>query len=209
VFVSSNAQYPGLWTLDDTGKELRQLTHGVYNEYPSCSPDGKWVLYDPFLGTPWVPQKIPWEGGKAVPLLDNFEGVSAYACAFSPDGKWIACRYVAAVDKPTQLAVIPSAGGAPSKVFDMPALPISYWMKNGVYPYPPVRWAPDGGALTYVVTKAGISNIWSQPLKDGPPQQLTHFTDQQIFYFDWSPQGDLVLSRGSATSDAVLIRNLQ
>jgi hypothetical protein len=99
--------------------------------------------------------------------------------------------------------------GAPSKVFDTPVSPMSYWRRNGVYFDPPVRWTPDGGALTYVVTKEGISNVWSQPLKGGPPQQLTHFTDQLIFYFDRSPQGDLVLSRGSVTSDAVLIRNLR
>jgi Tol biopolymer transport system component len=91
----------------------------------------------------------------------------------------------------------------------MTASPPSYRIAQAVYPFPSVRWAPDGEALTYVVTKAGVSNIWSQPLKGGPPQQLTHFTDQQIFYFDWSPQGDLVLSRGSVASDAVLIRNLR
>ena len=133
----------------------------------------------------------------------------ASACAYSPDGKWVACRYIAAVDGPTQLAVIPSAGGAASKLFDMPASPISYWMRNAAYPNPPVRWALDGEALTYVVTKAGVSNIWAQALKGGPPQQLTHLKELQIFYFDWSPQGDLVLSRGSVTSDAVLIRNLR
>ena len=86
---------------------------------------------------------------------------------------------------------------------------MSYWMANGVYPNPPVRWAPDGDALTYVVTKVGVSNMWAQALKGGPPKQLTYFKEQQIFYFDWSPQGDLVLSRGSVTSDAVLIRNLR
>ena len=63
--------------------------------------------------------------------------------------------------------------------------------------------------MTYIVTKEGVSNVWAQSLKGGPPQQLTRFNEQQIFYFDWSPQGDLVLSRGSITSDAVLIQNLR
>jgi len=30
---------------------------------------------------------------------------------------------------------------------------------------------------------------------------LTHLKELQIFYFDWSPQGDLVLSRGNVSSD--------
>jgi Tol biopolymer transport system component len=80
---------------------------------------------------------------------------------------------------------------------------------NGGYAYPPVRWSRDGQALTYIVTQGGVSNIWSQPIKGGPPRQLTRFQDQQIFSFDWSPAGDLVLSRGSKTSDAVLIKNFQ
>jgi Tol biopolymer transport system component len=184
-FASLSPDRLGLWTLDAAGKGLRQLTRGDFEEYPSCSPDGKWVLYNRK-----VPLRIPWEGGKEVPLVESSAGVSGYACAWSPDGKWIACRYVAAADKPTELAVIPSAGGAPSKVFNMPASPPSYWMVNREYFPPPVRWAPDGGALTYVVTKEGVSNIWGQPLKGGPPQQLTHFKEEQIFYFDWSPQGD-------------------
>ena len=201
LFASEDPEHSGLWTLDAAGRGLRQLTRGAYEWYPACSRDGKWVLYDPFLASPRVPQRIPWEGGKAVPLLENFKGVSASACAYSPDGKWVACRYIAAVDGPTQLAVIPSAGGAASKLFDMPASPISYWMRNAAYPNPPVRWALDGEALTYVVTKAGVSNIWAQALKGGPPQQLTHLKELQIFYFDWSPQGDLVLSRGNVSSD--------
>ncbi len=91
----------------------------------------------------------------------------------------------------------------------MPASPGFYWMVNRDCPCPRARWAPDGGAFTYIVTKEGMSNVWAQPLKGGPPQQLTHFTDQQIFCFDWSHQGDLVLSRGNVNSDAVLIRNLR
>lgn len=97
------------------------------------------MLYNQHDELSSVPERVPWDGGSAVPLLKNPTGVYAYACAFSPDGKWIACRYLAALTKRTQLAVIPSTGGTPSKVFDMPASPGSYWLSVGTYPDPPVR----------------------------------------------------------------------
>jgi hypothetical protein len=54
-----------------------------------------------------------------------------------------------------------------------------------------------------------VSNIWGQPVAGGPPQQVTHFTSDEIFKFDWSPDGRLALSRGSEPIDAVLIKNFQ
>jgi hypothetical protein len=43
-----------------------------------------------------------------------------------------------------------------------------------------------------------------------PPKQLTNFTSDLIFWFAFSRDGKQVaLSRGSRTSDVVLISNLQ
>jgi len=199
----------GLRKVSPAGQNLRQLTQDVNDEFPSCSPDGKWVVYDSLDKSRWVLQRLALDGGRPSTVIEGGSYQSAYEPAISPDGKWIACSYVPARNKPTRLAVVPFAGGAPSMIFDVPASPYDYWLVNGGYAYPPVRWSRDGQALTYIVTQGGVSNIWSQPLKGGPPRQLTHFQDQQIYYFDWSPAGDLVLSRGSITSDAVLIKNVQ
>ncbi|HMD84755.1 MAG TPA: hypothetical protein VKO18_08655 [Terriglobia bacterium] len=43
----------------------------------------------------------------------------------------------------------------------------------------------------------------------GPPKPVTHFTSDKIFWFDWSPDGRLALSRGTEPFDAVLIKNFQ
>jgi Tol biopolymer transport system component len=64
----------------------------------------------------------------------------------------------------------------------------------------------DGHELTYIDTINGSSNLWMQPLDGGPPKQLTHFTTDQIFAFDWSSDGKhLVYSRGDAINDVVII----
>jgi Tol biopolymer transport system component len=68
----------------------------------------------------------------------------------------IACTYRTPV---TKLALIPFEGGEPSKLFDVSA---------GAQTAP-LRWFPDGHALTYIVNRGGVSNIWIQPI-DGSPR---------------------------------------
>ena len=44
----------------------------------------------------------------------------------------------------------------------------------------------------------------------GPPKQLTNFKTDQIFWFDFSRDGkQLALSRGTQTSDVILIRDFR
>ncbi len=65
-------------------------------------------------------------------------------------------------------------------------------------------------ALNYIDTINGVSNIWSLPLDGGPPKQLTNFKTDQIFWFDFSRDGkQLALSRGTQTSDVILIRDFK
>ena len=71
-------------------------------------------------------------------------------------------------------------------------------------------WAVDGKALTYVYTKNGVSNIWSQRVDGGLPRQLKHFKSDVIFGFALSRDGrQLVLVRGTETRDVVLIRDFR
>jgi hypothetical protein len=64
-----------------------------------------------------------------------------------------------------------------------------------------LSWNADGGAVVYVVTGGGVSNLWAQPVNGNPAKQLTNFTSDRIFWF--------ALLRGNRTSDVVLISNLQ
>jgi Tol biopolymer transport system component len=69
-----------------------------------------------------------------------------------------------------------------------------------------VRWSPDSHALTYIVTRDGVSNIWSQSIDGGQPRQLTRFTSDQIFRFALSRDGKLLAcERGQDINDIVLI----
>ncbi|MGH9353004.1 MAG: TolB family protein, partial [Terriglobia bacterium] len=92
-------------------------------------------------------------------------------------------------------------GGEPVKAFSYKAGPPG---GNTVF-----HWSPDGQSIDYVDTRKGVSNIWAQPVAGGPPKQITHFASGATFNFAWSKKGDLALSRGTQTSDVVLIRDFR
>jgi dipeptidyl aminopeptidase/acylaminoacyl peptidase len=110
----------------------------------------------------------------------------------SPDGKLIAYEHYDD-RRGWHTALSPADGGEPVRVFDFHAF------RAGV------RWTNDGQALLYTNAHQP-DNIWRQPLVGGPPRQLTHFTEDQIGYFDLSPDGkQIAVARSNAYSDVVLI----
>jgi Tol biopolymer transport system component len=115
----------------------------------------------------------------------------------SPDGKLLAYHAMpATMTSPMVLTVVPFGGGSPVYRFDLPM------GAEGI------RWAPDGKALDYSLTRAGASNIWRQALAGGPPKQITNFKSELIFDFAWSRDGkQLALARGATSSDVILISN--
>lgn len=194
LFTSNRSGSGGsvnIWRIDIDGGNPKQLTNGNLDHSSSCSPDGNWVVYvhesSSFTPTLW---KVHIDGGDPVQLTDK----DAENPVFSPDGKLIACSYGNG-----KVAVIPSEGGQPTKIFDIPT---PFVVEPGA------RWSADGRALTFHVNRGGISNLWSQPLEGGPPKQITDFESDEIFSFVWSRDGkQLALARGVETGDVVLIRD--
>lgn len=78
------------------------------------------------------------------------------------------------------------------------------------YPYQQIiRWTPDSSALTFLDRCEGVYNIWKQTLDPRSPTQITHFTEDAIFHYDWLDDGHLIVSRGAKTRDIVLIRDFE
>ena len=184
-----------LWRMDLDGSNLVQLTKSDSDNIPSCSPDGKWVVYQSRQAGKWTIWKVGIDGGEPLQLTKE----PSYMPVFSPDGKWISCLYQPNIRKRIELAIFPSSGGTFVKTFQFPVT--AHWR---------TRWAADGRSITFVDTRRGVSNIWSQPLDGGPPRQLTDFKTDLIFNFAWSPDGEkLVLSRGVENDDVVMIKNFR
>ena len=183
--------------MDTDGGNLKQLTEGPGDIFPQSSPDGRWVVFQSTRSGSVRAWKVSIDGGEPVRFADKWTANPTV----SPDGSLIACFYREdQPNAPVKVAVIPFAGGDPVKVLDIPQS----------VSRPGLRWTPDGRALTYIDTINGVSNIWSLPLDGGALKQLTDFKTEQIFWFDFSRDGkQLALSRGTVTSDVILIKDFR
>jgi Tol biopolymer transport system component len=151
-------------------------------------------VYESFQSGKSAIWKVSIDGGDPVRLTE----AHSWWPTVSPDGKWIACAYREDPKKLAKLAVIPFDGGPPAKMFDLPPTANVLW----------VRWTTDGRNLSYIDTRKGVSNIWTQPVEGGPPKQLTDFKFDLIVRFAWSRDGkQLAFVRSTVTSDVVLIKN--
>ncbi len=196
AYVSAQGGTLHIWRMDADGANKQQLTDCAGESHPSIAPDGKWIVYTPLgegRNTLW---KVAAAGGQPRQLTHDSMAIKPIV---SPDGMRIACAYrVNEADK-WKIAVLSSEGGTPLKVL---ALPFPY---NQV-----IRWTPDSKSLTYLDRSDGVYNIWQQPLDGSTPTQITNFTEDVIFYYDWlDDAGQLVVSRGAKTRDIVLIRNFE
>jgi serine/threonine protein kinase/Tol biopolymer transport system component len=192
VFRSQREDGTALWRMDRDGGNAKRLTSE--GNQPTVSPDGRWVIYHR-VGRLW---KVSIDGGEAAQL--NATSGDVGTPAISPDGKLIACYYRDDPNAGPRLAIIPSEGGQPIKLFDSHPVMLR--------PLKALQWTPDGQAIAYLKTTGGVSNIWSQSLDSDTPKPLTDFKSDSMFSFSWSRDGkQLAYARGSVTSDVVLIRD--
>ncbi|MEP7336590.1 MAG: winged helix-turn-helix domain-containing protein [Acidobacteriota bacterium] len=193
VFLSERSGSSNIWRMDADGGNPKQLTQGKGDAYPVVSPDGKWVVYSSLNGGKWALWRVPIDGGEPAQLAEQ----ATARPVVSPDGKWIACLSMGDADGKSKVAVLPFDGGELRVIEQMP-MP-----EFGLF-----RWSPDARALTYIVTRQGVSNLWSRPVDGSEPKQLTDFTSDQIYRFAWSRDGSrLACERGMTINDVVLIRN--
>lgn len=194
VFVSEGTGFPNIWRMDLDGGNLKKLSMGQDESWAWCSPDSQWVVYHSSNQGKRTVWKVPIEGGTPEQLTDY----PSVCPVVSPDGQWIVVYYRLETKAPWRLGIVPFNGGHPVRSFEVP---------KGVLFQSLVRWTPDGSALAYILNKDGVSNIWVQPLDGRPAKQLTNFKTDQMFWFEWSPDGQqLGVSRGAITSDVVMIR---
>jgi serine/threonine protein kinase len=199
-YVRESGDGPHIWRMNDDTSDQRQLTD-KFDVRPLVSFDGRWIYYQSFANNQMI-WRVSTDGSGAVQLSDR----SALDLAISPEGYRVACYSRDESNAPFKLTILSAGKGEVLKVFDLLMPPQRSGRSEGS-----LRWAPDGKAINFVRTsKNGVSNIWSQPVDGSPPRQLTNFSAEQIFYFDYSRDGkQLALSRGTLNSDVVLISNFR
>ncbi len=187
VFDSDRTGDFHIWRMDIDGGNPVQLTDGDGEKFPDVSPDGRWIVYTAFQD--WTLWKVSIEGGAPIQIANSY----ARQPAISPDGKWIV--YMASENN--RQIVMPFEGDSSVRTFDLP--PDAPQLQ-------PVRWSPDSQSIQFIVKRGGVENIWQQPLDGGSPKQITNFTSDRIFSYDWSDDGKtLAVIRGAWTADMVLL----
>lgn len=190
VYISSQTGTPYIWRMDKNGGNPKQLTT-EFSDEPRMSPDGLEVIYTVGVDTARI-WKVGIEGGEPVQLTDK----ESRHPVFSPDGKQFACKWWDDPDTQPKIAIIPSTGGKPVKTYP--------FYGQGF------RWTPDGRSFVYLVTRDGVTNIWSHPIDVGKPKQLTNFTSDGVPSFEFSPDGkQIAFLRETVTTDVVLISGLR
>jgi Tol biopolymer transport system component/DNA-binding winged helix-turn-helix (wHTH) protein len=197
-YVSDRAGVHHIWRVNADGSEKIQLTRGDGEQAPAVTPDGNTVFYH----TVGTPQSAVWKtsssGGEPIRLTENH----AQAPSVSPDGASLAYFSRESADSDRLLIVV--APLEPKKFSEK-----RFKIAGGSLSALKIRWTPDSKALTYAAeTSELVANIWLQPLDGGAPQKLTGFSTDQIFDFDWSPDGkQLAAIRGAWNHSVVLLNS--
>jgi Tol biopolymer transport system component/DNA-binding winged helix-turn-helix (wHTH) protein len=195
VFVSNRAGAFNVWRMDADGSNPKQLTAGTGENFAHVTPDGRWVIYATVgYGQDDHVWKVSIDGGDPVKLTDK----PASWPFVSPDGKSFVCAYGFSPTSAPKLAVIPTEGGQPVKLFD-----ISPGFRANTV------WLPDNRGIAFVDSRTGTNNVWVQPLGGGKPVQLTDFKSDGVSAYDFSRDGRLAASRSVETTGVVLIKDFR
>jgi Tol biopolymer transport system component len=192
----ANNRSLNIWRMDASGGNLKQLTSGKLEQFPTCTPNGRWVIYwDVTDGSKL--RKVSIDGGQSQRISDL---PVARGYGISPDGKTAAfATFGHAGDHTETLAIVDIESGKLLQRVDF------QHSDQG-----DIRFSPDGKSVVYPVREAGIDNLWLQPLDGSPGKQITNFKSEQIRDYHWSFDGSkLGLIRGHSDSDVVLIRDSQ
>ena len=206
AFISDRSGVPAVWSMDADGGDLTMAATPTgepvpEGTVPQISPDGKWIAFASAGSGHWTGLwRVSSHGGKPVELNDKLW----FRPAISPNGEWIAGFYddhrLSTQTFPTNIAIIASEGGVPTKVF---RIPVSVLLSGGL------RWSTDGRELFYINREKGGDNVWAQPMDGAPAHPVTHFQGLSLFSFDWSPDGkQLAFSQGVQASDVMLIEDI-
>jgi len=191
-----------IWRIDSDGSNPKQLTHDRLARSPTCTPDGKWVLYQNEM-PPFAIERVAIEGGKhevvsasIIPgAINDSDGLS-----LSPDGRLLAFKITRSDTHKRQTALVSlDENGVGSATRFLDADP-------RISDHP--EFTPDGKAVIYAIKENGVENLWLQPLDAAPGRQITNFTTDVFRSYRYSPDGKtLGVLRSHRDSDVVLLRD--
>jgi serine/threonine protein kinase/Tol biopolymer transport system component len=194
-----------IWRADTDGSNLTQLSTGKIAVHPTCSPDGKFVVYVDIEGNSTHLMRVAIDGGTPTEISKE----ELFAPVISPDGNSLACAYQPEPGKRPNLAIVGLDGGEIRNVYNLPPELQGAFNGDGGQK---LAWTKDGRAVLYPVIKDGVVTLWAQPVgaQGSAPaaakQVMNLGPDFQWGAYTLSPDGkQIIYAHGHAVTDAVLI----
>jgi Tol biopolymer transport system component len=161
----------------------------------SFSPDSKWIYLCTTQPGKMGIWKVPADGNGEPVLLR----AGAYlAAAISPDGHFMKVgMYDEGTRQLSDVIISFDNSEGPKTLPIAPGKPLL------------VQWTPDGKGVSYIAEENGLSNIYYLPWPRGKYKRLTSFDNDTIFNYAWASPDRIILSRGTESSDIVLLTNLR
>jgi serine/threonine protein kinase len=193
LYTSMQSGIPNIWRMAIDGSRQQQLTTGGEDYRPDISPDGKWFVFDSWDSGPNTIMKQSLDGGTPIQISE----LNGYTARISPDGKRVAHIYATSGEQiEIKVMIIPAEGGKSLTSFLLPSFAVGG----------SIRWTRDGKGISYIETRQGVSNIWTQPLDGSVPKQVTAFTSDLLSAFAWSHDAStLAVTRLSINTDVLLM----
>ena len=191
-----------IWRANLDGSNPKQLDSDSYGDLPSCTPDGKTVVYLNASDTPAL-MRVSIDGGAPTQIV---KGIFT-SPRVSPDGKTIAAFSVPDLLKPPRLNLIDMNSGEIRNSFDVPRE--TAVQGEGGHK---LEWTNDGRSVIFIVVSDETPALWAQPITaTGSPamtaRRIMSFPpESSVYAFAQSPDGkQIVFAQGRALTDAVLI----
>ncbi len=201
VYSSWREGSDGVWLQRSDGSDLRRITDlQTGRSYPRFTPDGRWIVYRNRAANHETINKVPIDGGESVEVVAHPAGPPAV----SPEGARVAFVTDWRDDGTRAVRVASMVDG-----HLVVELALGTELLERRIDDDSIRWTPDGSALTFAAEGDGVRNLWRLPVDGGDAEQLTTFADQSVIFHDWTTDGRLVMSRGDAREDAVLVRGFR
>jgi serine/threonine protein kinase/Tol biopolymer transport system component len=238
VYVARNGDSRDLWIVNADGTGQKQLTaNTAVEENPKVSPDGSSILFNstPAGGLTHI-WRMEVDGANLVQLTDG--AFSDYAAFWSPDGQWIyfsswrsgngrLWKMSTNGGTPQQVSDLSFNGfrfvGSNliyGSYFDDQVSPARWRgaflsLETGqvgkVFDFPATTYAAniiDERTMIYAENKGDIGNLWTRPLENGAPKQITRFDSDRIFGYAWSRDAkQFAVTRGNGTADIILMKD--